>query len=425
MKIKNEFFINLFLLVVLKFLLEYSYIHFVSEIFAYSGFTYSFMFEKYIFGWVVFLLGYLLLYSKSKIILFNIYLILFMLYLLPNIIYYSLTDQNTAYFIAIIFPYIITLFLTTKSNLVKIPSLKKGKPFILILSLILSIVVIVHYIIISGGNMVLNFNDVYIFRGEYGALESSGIYGYLNSWVGKIFAVFLFAWSLERKKNILIILSFSLILMLFIFSGHKSMLGGLIVVPFFYIISYKIKKPATFIIIGFILLIAGALYSNNLMFSSITIRRLLFLPARINFLYFELFSSSDMVYWSNSILKLFLDYPYGSEAITHVVGAYDGHPNAGYNTGFAASGYMQAGYWGVLIYTVIVSIFVNIINTLSKKHEENITASIIVIPFLTLFTSSDMLTSFLTHGFLIAVIVLWLHEKKNYTLKFGHFKYKI
>lgn len=55
----------LLLLIFLKFLLEYAYITFTSKYFSYSGFALDISIFKYIFGWVVYILGYKLLFRKE------------------------------------------------------------------------------------------------------------------------------------------------------------------------------------------------------------------------------------------------------------------------------------------------------------------------------------------------------------------------
>lgn len=352
---------------------------------------------------------------------------LFLIYILPNIVYYSLSNQNTYFFLAIVLPYFIILISITNKNIIKIKQPNKAKPIILFISLIVTLVVVIHYIISTGGHMVLNLSDVYIFRDQFNTGSSSGFFGYLNSWVGKIFSALLLAWSVQRKKIFLIIFSSLLIIALFIFSGHKGVLQGIVFVIFFYFL-FKMKNKETVIIGSFLGLISFTLaltnYYDASMLPSLLIRRLLFLPSQINFWYFEYFSQHDFFYWSNSILKYFIHNPYGIDP-PFVIGQYAGYPNADMNTGFMASGYAHAGYIGVIIYAFLSIIILNLANNFSKKIDKYIVMSILFIPMKVLFTSSDMLTTLSTHGLLISLLVLWLYENKIYILKFGKARYKV
>ena len=422
--------INLILLILIKLLLEYAYVEYVVKYYEYDGFHYIFSLDKYIFGWIIYLGGYFVLRMKSYIYIYEIFLFLFLLYLLPNIIYYSLSNQSTNFFIAIVLSYFITLLFISNKSIIGIKKISKGKPIILFLSFISTLIVVIHLVISTGGHMVLNFRDVYDFREQFEKINSSGFFGYLNSWVSKIFVVLFFSWSIQRNKKILIGISFFLIVLLFVFSGHKAVLQSIILIIFFYYLYkiYDLRKKELFIIFSFFFLIALILvitnYYDATILASLIIRRLLFIPSQLNFVYFDFFSHHNFAYWGNSILKYFINYPYSVD-ISHVIGTYLGHPEENANTGYIASGYAQAGYFGIILYTFLSIVVLNLINSFFKQIEKYIAMSIVFIPVQVFFTSSDFLTTLLTHGLLIAILVLWLYENKNYVLRFGQLKYII
>jgi len=421
-----NFLLKLILLIIIKLLLEYSYISFVYKFYAYAGFNYEFILTKYLIGWIVYIFGFFILYKKSNIRLYEVFVFLYLLYVLPNISFYSLSNQDTKSFFSIILPYFIILLLITNQNIFKLNYLSKGKPFILLISFILTLIVVFHYAIVSGGHIVINFIDVYSFREEYDKIGNSGFFGYLNNWVVKIFTTLLFAWALSKNKRILMLISVLLIILLYILTGHKSNLQGLFLVPLFYFLFFKVKKIDIFILISFLFLLVisiliGFYYD---MIPSLIIRRLIFIPAQLNFIYLEFFSTHEFAYWANSIMKYFIAYPYDTN-LAHVIGEYIGHPKENANTGFIASGYAQAGYIGIIIYTFVAVVILNIINTIAVRIDKYIVMSIVFIPIEVLYTSSDLLTTLLTHGLLISIITLWLYDKNNYTLKFNKKRYKI
>lgn len=423
---KKAIILNIILLILIKLVLEYAYIEYIVKFYEYAGFHYAFSYDKYLFGWLVYIFGYILLRKKQTLYIYEIFLFLFFLYILPNIIYYSLSDQNTYFFIGIISPFFIIITFLTQKNVFRVSTLKKGKPIILILSFILSITVVIHYIINTHGHMVLNLKDVYVYRDAYDHGNQAGIFGYINSWASKIFVVLLFAWAVSEKKLFFILIALLLILMMFAFSGHKSILQGIFLVIFFYFLSFA-KNKDTLVMIGFFFLIVVSIilaeYLNLEIIVSLIVRRLLFLPAQLNFIYFDFFSTHEYFYWSNSIFKFFISSIY-DKGPTYVIGEYLGHPEANMNIGFVASGFAHAGYLGVLVYTFIGFIILTIINTLSKKMNKYIVFSIIFIPINALFVSSDMLTILLTHGLMVILLVLWMYEDKIYKLKIGRLRYK-
>jgi len=324
-------------------------------------------------------------------------------------------------------PFILIILLTFNNLTIKIKKINKGKVIIMFLSLSIIIIVLLHSILATKGSFVFNFLKVYDYRDKYGKLIFSGIFGYINSWTFKFFAPLLLAWSIYKRKIFLIFLSVLSIILLFAFSGHKSALEGLILVPFFYFL-YKFKNTSLIIIFSFFILLVGViffrLFLNNDLPESLIIRRLLIVPAHLNFTYLEYFSNHELIYWSNSILKSFLIYPYDVE-FTKVIGAYLGFPNMSANTGFIASGFAQAGVFGIMIYTFFVIILMNIINILAKTNEKYFVMAMVFIPLNAMYISSDLPTSLLTHGVLIAVLILYLYDKRTYIFKIGRLKYKI
>lgn len=153
-------------------------------------------------------------------------------------------------------------------------------------------------------------------------------------------------------------------------------------------------------------------FTDNQLFASLLMRRGFFVPANLNFVYLEFFSTNDFIYWSNSVLKYFIDYPYELSA-THVIGEYLGNPRMGANTGFIGSGYMQMGLVGIITYTIIITILLTLINSF-KNLPNWLLNSVIVIPLISVFSGSDLPTSFLTHGVIVSTLLLWLLNS-NYT----------
>ena len=69
--------IEFFLVVLVKFLLDFSYSNYVSKYYSYSGFNYQFSFNTYVIGWCIYILGYWLIYNKKSV---NIYEIFYIIY---------------------------------------------------------------------------------------------------------------------------------------------------------------------------------------------------------------------------------------------------------------------------------------------------------------------------------------------------------
>ena len=176
MLIKTTHVREIFVLIIVKLLLEYLYIYFVAQIFSYAGFRYDLIFSNYLLGWIVYLTGYFFLLQKRKIYIFEVYHILFLIYILPTIIYYSLSNQGTIEFLALTIPYFIIVGLTFEKIKYKIKFISKGKLYVIGLSFFLVCLVLLNYFITTGGQIVLNFQEVYTFRNEFDAKSTDGIF---------------------------------------------------------------------------------------------------------------------------------------------------------------------------------------------------------------------------------------------------------
>lgn len=407
-------------------LLEFAYKYFVYAIYEYAGFVYDFNLDKYIIGWLIYFSVYFILIQKKHLKIYSILQIIFLFYILPHTVLYALANKESYYYFIILFSYILVVISILDFKKIKLYKIKYSKIIILIFSFILTSLVILNLIISTGGNYVLNFTDVYEFRDDFDEVSKSGIFGYLNLWVSKVFSVLLLAWSIIKKNKFLIILFSSFIIIQFLLTGHKSILQSIFVLLFFYYF-FKFKNRNLMLLTsfaGFIsVLIIFYYLTDNLFIQSLLIRRLIFVPANLNYVYFDFFSSNDHVYWSSSFLSSFIQYGYDLKP-AQLIGSYLGtFENA--NTGFIPNGFMHAGLLGVFLYTLIMIFILNYINFISKGLNNFLVYSIVFLPIFGAFISSDLTTSLLSHGLFISIVILRMYSDKSFLLKLNDLKFRL
>ncbi|GGH01659.1 hypothetical protein GCM10011416_20540 [Polaribacter pacificus] len=418
--LKNNFF-EFSLLVLIKLILEYAYVNVVSLNYGYSGFLFDFSFTNYIIGWLVYIFGYVFLLTKKDIYIYEIFYLLFFIYILPTIVFYELAGKSTLDFFTLVLPYFLILLFVFEGTLKQIKPYPKGKVIVIAISLLAILVVIFNYYISTGGKVVLSLTEVYDFREEFEGASGSGLFGYLNSWVMKIFLVIIYAWAFAKKNIIGLVVSIFFILVVFALSGHKEVLSGIFLIFFFNFLFKLSERNRKLFLLGslFLLFLVVTVFSMlegvNLL-GSIVIRRLFFVPIHLNFTYLEFFSNHEHVYWSNSILKQFFIYPYSLDP-AFVIGNYLGVIGMSANTGFIATGFMHASYFGIFFYVFLAIVFLNIINIVGKKSKKYMVLSIVFLPINALFMASDLFSTLLTHGLLIAIVLLWLYEDEIYTIR--------
>lgn len=141
------------------------------------------------------------------------------------------------------------------------------------------------------------------------------------------------------------------------------------------------------------------------------VRRVFFVPADLSFKYYEVFSELGNVYLSNSIFSSFIKYPF-SYPPQLLVSMYALGNESWANSGFLATSFMHFNVFGVILFSFIVAVLIKIVDSLvENKLPVWLGVAIVITPFSSLFKSSDLFTSLLTHGLLLSLILLWFIRK--------------
>lgn len=304
------------------------------------------------------------------------------------------------------------LFLMSKVQIdfSKVPVINKTQSLYLLL--FITTVGVVPYLIVYGPYIDLKnllLLDVYKTRNAMGSL-SNPYFGYTYSIFTKIVIPLIIVFGLELKKRLWVLVGVLYLILFYLFGAHKTVYVGLLVVLVFYRFSYTqsvkllVKYSAVLIVLFLILALMGYDYPWIL-----TFRRVHFIPTLLDICYLDFFHD-NYLYWSDSLLKSFVEYPYEVRATNLIGEIYFNRPDMSANNGLVSEGYMNFGGWGVLINILIVSIYFAILNSLK------IPAKYFGLFVLTMFSflSSSVFTVLLTHGAfaLLLVAIFLLNDKK-------------
>lgn len=421
---KNNSFLKIILMIVaFRLLLDFGYIKFIYPLFEYSGFEYNLDYTKLIISWLSIFIVFLIIFIKRKNPLIYIFFLVYCINILPTSSYYALSGSSSESFWSalVVYTVILLMLFKYKNGLTYKLNYNTQKQNIIITVIILISIINISYLIYSTkGNYVVSFEDVYDYRAAN--IDSYlGIFGYLNNWTPKIFIPLLIAVGLVRKNKIIIIIGIVLCLAFFAFTGHKSVLLPVILSFLLSVVFKTVVKDNYFerfsifclsgLIIFSMLGVLLYLWNGQALFGSILFRRAFFIPVFLDDVYFDMFSELyQPIYWSNGLLSSFIQYPYGNEPAAKIVGAYLNSPNTNANTGFVASGFMNARYIGIIVYTFILISINLILLRIAARVDTIMFNAILLLPFLALFSSSDLPTTMLTHGLLIALITLYLYS---------------
>ncbi|MEP3225142.1 MAG: hypothetical protein ABJO01_04145 [Parasphingorhabdus sp.] len=280
-----------------------------------------------------------------------------------------------------------------------------------------------------GGLKTFNLNllEVYNFRAE-AASNIPSIFGYIISPTGKILLPMGFVLSAYFKNRTMAIVFAVLTITYFGLSQHKSILFGPIAVYFIYLATLKFGKINS--IIFFFLAVSFVLVANHLYYfsssangglsfiNSIVLRRTFFIPPLLDSLYLEFFANTSKYYWSSSSITFgLIENPYHVNAPKLIGQEYFQNPDVSANAGIVASGYSNAGIVGVLIYSAVFGLILSMLNSHGRHIGHEFVFSVSLTVCVSIMTSTDIVTSILTHGMMLLLILLMFfpveenHEK--------------
>ena len=396
-----------------RLMLDFSYIYFVFPVFSYEGYNLNFLVSNYIFSWFFFILSFVLIKDKIDKPSDYFFITAILAVFAPLTSYFGLNDFD--YFpVAITLTSFFLIWGLLRTKLVKPIEFKvvnNGNAISFNTSVICVFILIFWYIVSGAVNYFnLDFSKVYEYRSLSSELASVGPMAYFNGWVYNVFIVYAMAYTLLKEKYYLTV--FFVVVQIFFYgvSAHKTVFFTpfLVLSIWWY---FRKFKSVMFMVITFstFLIFSVVLYkvNNNIMFGSMFSRRVFFVPAKLTFDYFKFFEVNPKVMWSNSVLSWIFDYPY-PDRVTKMIG-YQNDSEASANNGYISSGFSHAGLIGILIYSYIIAFLLKNIDFFQKFDIPLwFILCLIITPMRSFLISSDLLTSLLTHGFLVAVILILL-----------------
>lgn len=274
-------------------------------------------------------------------------------------------------------------------------------------------------LIIAGGHLTLRLplGDVYVVRSLWGS-EGSGMSMYLFPWLANALLPMLLVHAWKGRRFVeLLVLGF-VAYMLYTSTGMKAYL----IMPVLVVVVLLIAtwQPSGSFMPAGLAVFAGATVlldrvTGTLVWTSLGLRRAVFLPAQLTTVYMDFFSHHPMTHLSDSLLfRGWMTYPY-STSVAHVIGAYLGQPGMGANNGLAADGFANFGVWGVLVWGILGGLLLKLLRatTDSPEHRPEAWAAATMWPVVLL--SSALTTSLLTQGLALGLLGAWMLRPRETT----------
>ncbi|MFB1632413.1 MULTISPECIES: hypothetical protein [unclassified Pseudomonas] len=415
-----------FALLLFRGVMDLSYGFVISEAFMYEGFLMHWDVGQYTLSWIIYLISFGFVSDRVLKVGDYFFAVALLSVVAPLSTMYGLdAEKPVDPLLVTVFALYIIYYISRLGifSLKKLPVVVGGR-FLAVCISLLFVVFLVFWFVASGARPNLDFTQVYEFREANAELTAKGIFAYTNNWTFQVFSIYLISVALFYRKYLFVALLLLVQVYFFSIASHRSILF----IPFLVFGSWMYFRYSNSLLVlpvALALIILASIVSyyafDDVWLSSLMSRRVFFVPANLSFVYFDFFGFNPHVYWSNSILSAFSTYPYGDLGVPYVVGEYMGREGMGANNGFVSSGFAHAGVYGVLFYATIIGLIVRLINDVTVNNMPIwIAVAISVVPLRSILISSDLFTVMLTHGFGIALVLIYLSRTNSVSSDLGY-----
>lgn len=402
-----------------QLLLDVGYIVFVNKFYSYNEFTLNLSFSRCLFSLLLFVITSFFYINNSKNnykpskIIFNF---LIFIYFIPLSTYIKF-NQTSLQFIVYSIIYLIILFCVI--NYFPEIYLIKGKKIILnkyltILTLIVGIYMIYLSFKYTDFRIIFDIINVYGIRAEAAAYDLNVIENIFLSLIGIVVPI-LIVYFLEKKKYIYSIFLLIVEYIRFSFDGSKSIFFFLAITIVVYII-YKQKylKNIGLILIIVLLIptILIGLSGEGIIFSSLFVRRVMFVPIQASYRYFEFFSEFPIDFCRGGILRrVGFDTLYQTN-IVNTIPLFTHETFTNYNNGLIGDAMYSFGNLGCVLGPIIIGTMLRFLDGCIYGLKDKIYIPFLIYLAITL-TNSNWSTILLSHGFLIVCLLFAFMERKE------------
>jgi hypothetical protein len=339
--------------------------------------------------------------------------VLLLFFYIPNSIFFSFSNGAISPFISNTF--FVSLFLITPFINFKLPvvslSQNKKKVVMLILPFVLLIPIVLVFKMDFNLKTLL-LMDIYSTRDLFNE-KMGGMLSYIyNFEVKTIIPIALIFFMIKRKYLLVGLMSLALIY-LYIISGNKIVYFTTFIIAFFYYLGNSfVSKISNFLIITLGLFLITPLFDEFLFHTPLLggtfINRFFFIPALLTQWYFEFFDGNPFYFAESHFFNEFIDSPYDMPVGFLLTKIYWGEPTVFANNGIVSDGFMNLGYLGVVLFSIIFTLLFALFNSF-KMHKGYFG---LFFCYIYIMLSAPLLTCFITGGISLFMF-LWFFILNN------------
>jgi hypothetical protein len=265
-----------------------------------------------------------------------------------------------------------------------------------------------------------SLSEVYDVRSDFKGTSGRGgrFAGYAVSWTGNVLTPLIFTYGIVYRRFTLVAGALFTQVVLFSLTAFKAALGSPLLLLFVY---FAIRRrDASFghmALIGALSVVLFAIVEQQVLgtafLGGVVVRRLFFIPGLLTSFYFEFFSNNPHTMFANSIVGALFEYPYDL-APPHLIGyEYFNRAHMSANANPWADGYAGMGAFGVLAMSAILGAILWLYDSVALGKDVRFTVPMLAMPTI-VWTNSALFTGLATHGIGAVVLLVFffppLHE---------------
>lgn len=349
---------------------------------------------------------------------FMYFMFLTMLYI-PISSVYAMTNGDAWGYIAITLAFFIyAIFVKNIDFRFSLPQIKI-KRYDLILYAILASFLLALVAKFGVGFKFLSLLDVYTVRAQYKE-NTSRFFGYAISWLGNVLNPWLFARGLFRKNISLVLIGIIISYYLYSITGFKSVFFSLFFVFIVFVLTRYFLRFYQLVFIGLLDVmlmgfVVGNLFKSHFMMilTSLFARRVLMTPGLLYWRYVEFMKTHPLDYFAQHLPISFFLHSHYEKSIPYMIGEYTGNAGTHVNASVFADAVVNLGYGGVFLILALLLFFSILADAVSYNKYRAVVYSILIMPIFAMVNSS-IFTASLNHGFLFALLIIYLLPQKQH-----------
>ena len=377
---------------------------------------------------------YLCLRLKNRFIK-TLMQILFILYYIPLNCAFALNNaswgflfQSNLYFVLLIV--IVYWLAKLMEGKTRVNKTRKGDRVISAFCFIVCCIFIIHKFSYNGLEFSFTISGESVYETRAGYVEylssiSGTMFSYLLAIIRNLVsyvAPFYILYGLMHRKPLPVFAGGFCVLCMYAVSSEKSdfMMPLLVLLVYF---CYRIKILKRFnrlLPVGMITLMVICLLSHIFFHSDkifiLLIRRIMYIPAWLNKLYFDFFTHNPKLMWSQSVLLLqnILKPVYEMPILTIINNLYFNGAVPSPNTGMFAEAYMQFGIFGVFLYPVLLAGLFLFSKKVYSNYDQT-TQTVIAIQLVMGITNIPITRTDFILSYVLFTVILWILPKFEFS----------